>query len=43
MQTSLVVQWLRTHHSLQWTLVQALVREVRIHMPWGTIKPSHTN
>ena len=32
--TSLVVQWLRILLSMQGTLVQSLVRELRFHMPW---------
>ena len=33
--TSLVVQWLRLHHSTWWMQVQSLVGKLRSHMPWG--------
>ena len=48
--TSLVVQWLRILLSMQGTLVESLVRELRFHMPWDNQayvlqqeKPAHHN
>ena len=36
--TSLVVQWLRLHLSMQGTWVRFLIREIRFHMPGGRAK-----
>ena len=33
--TSLAIQWLRLHLSMQGVQVQSLVRELRYHMPHG--------
>ena len=33
--TSLVIQWLRLHHSMRQMWVQSLVGKLRSHVPWG--------